>query len=246
MKRVMTVLAAAVTSAALISTALPVTSATAERKTQREGSIQVTPRPAVLRAKNVINVNFRIRFHQLPEGSFVVLEAFGPNGDVNNCGGCRATDPQDPAVFLVNLKYERFREPGQWRVQTKFFNAETSQYEAGPTTTFGVKRRTMLSADAAPEPVRRNTGLTVSGRLTKMSKYGVPRDFVSFSNGRVAIEFLRRGSRNWVHMGFAKTDRNGKYARRFTARFDGQWRARFPGNAFYGDVESAGDYVHVR
>ncbi|MDX3076729.1 hypothetical protein [Streptomyces sp. MI02-7b] len=129
---------------------------------------------------------------------------------------------------------------GYWRVHyagDTIFTAATSPVKhlvrtATRITTF----------NAAPEPVVAGRPITVSGNLQRQSGS----KWAAFANQKVGIYFRVYGSSRLAPMGYAYTDSRGHFSKRFTAQWDGAWRAVFrtPSGA-YLDTLSGFDTVYV-
>ncbi|MFF3563928.1 hypothetical protein ACFYXS_28155 [Streptomyces sp. NPDC002574] len=96
--------------------------------------------------------------------------------------------------------------------------------------------------NAAPEPVVAGRPITVSGNLQRQPGSA----WVAFANQKVDIYFRVYGSDRLASMGYARTDSRGHFSKRFTAKWDGAWRAvyRTPSGA-YLDTLSGFDTVYV-
>jgi hypothetical protein len=233
---------------AMAAVALPLTAvavaAPAQAAPQPNRSVRVTPSPVILQAKSSTWVTVKTRVDGLPAGSWVNVELRGPGGDYN--GEAVIEDSDGDGVFQTSLKFDRYNKPGAWRAETEIYNYDTGHTTEGPSTAFRVKRNTRLTANAKPEPVRKGRTLTVTGRLTQLTAYGIDGDYVGFRGQRVAVYFKKKGSAKWVFKGYAKTSAKGVYTKKFKAKADGSWQARFAGNGSYKNVISTADYVDVR
>ncbi|MFJ4985545.1 hypothetical protein ACIP9H_17275 [Streptomyces sp. NPDC088732] len=129
---------------------------------------------------------------------------------------------------------------GYWRISLAangVFTASTSPVKhlvrtATRITTF----------NAAPEPVVAGRPITVSGNLQRQSGS----TWTAFANQKVGIYFQVHGSDRLAPVGYAWTDSRGHFSKRFTAQWDGAWRAvyRTPSGA-YLDTLSGFDTVYV-
>lgn len=124
------------------------------------------------------------------------------------------------------------------------FNTTTKRFG------FRLLRRATFSAlaDATPEPVRRNTTLTVRGKLTRADwdsgKYA------SYGGQRVQVQFAARGSSTWTTVATTTSDHSGQVSARIkvggrTAR-DGSYRLFYSGNSVTGPAVSRSDFVDYR
>ncbi|REE97253.1 hypothetical protein [Thermomonospora umbrina] len=242
MKRALTLVAVSALALPVLAPAAAHADPTPPVAPAKAGTLRITPGTAVLDAQKSTPVTFHVRLPGLGKNSWVDLTARGPRGDIEFGD---AKDPDGDGVFTATIRFDRYSEAGVWRVESEIFNIDTGDDYAGPSGSFNVKRRTRLGVNAAPEPVKKGRTLTVSGRLTQLTKYGYP-DFSGYKGQRIHIQFKRRGSATWVNKGYATTDGGGKYVKRFTANLDGTWRAWFKGTATHVPVVSGVDHVDVR
>ncbi|MGX2998856.1 HtaA domain-containing protein [Streptomyces sp. JNUCC 64] len=105
-----------------------------------------------------------------------------------------------------------------------------------------VRLRTAINGlNASPEPVRAGAQLTVKGTLTKLD--GTWR---KASGETVNVWFKAAGATSWTKQGTARTNTQGDFAKKFTARKDGTWRATLTTNAALLGSTSGSDRVDVR
>jgi hypothetical protein len=238
MKRALTLIAA---TAALTPVLTPATAHA--RPTVAAPTISVSPGTVVPLAKSSKTVTIRVTAPGLGEYSYVSVDARGPKGDYD---GDVVDDPDGDGVFEARLQFDRMNEAGGWKVETTIYDGNTGDDYAGPSASFSVKRHTKLSANAAPEPVKKGGTISVGGRLTRLTQYGYPSDYVAYSGQRVYVYFKRKGTTKWVSKGYVTTDKYGKYVKKFKAAYDGYWRTGFAGTSMHAPVLSSGDFVDVR
>ncbi|HEX2312719.1 MAG TPA: hypothetical protein VHJ17_03240 [Thermomonospora sp.] len=237
MKRALVLLAVSATAVPLLAPG------TANAQAAKAPTLQITPSVAVLKAKSSTTVTFRLRVPGLHPESLVSVTARGPKGDFDFA---EANDRDKDGVWVATLRFDRLDQPGGWRAETEIYDFATGDDYAGPSGRFALKRGTALTVNGAPEPVKKGRTLSVGGRLTRLTEFGIPADYAAFGGQRVQIQFRRKGATGWVNKGFVTTGRDGKYLKRFKADRDGTWRAVFAGNALHAPVVSGGDYVDVR
>jgi hypothetical protein len=104
------------------------------------------------------------------------------------------------------------------------------------------KAASKVSANAGPEPVKKGKKLTVAGQLLHKSGSTLK----AYAHKKVAIYFKAKGAKKWKLIGWATTGKNGKYSIKITAKADGSWQTRFPGDAKNKASTSGSDYVDVR
>ncbi len=110
---------------------------------------------------------------------------------------------------------------------------------------FTLKRRTTwqtASVDAAPEPARRGSTISLRGRLLIVNWDA--RRYVGYGGRTVAVEF-RTPSGAYRQVRTATTDVNGWVRTTVPATLTGVWRVRYGGNAVAGAATAIGDTVAV-
>ncbi len=105
-------------------------------------------------------------------------------------------------------------------------------------------RRTTLTADAAPEPVRRGRKITVTGTLALAN--WETRAFTGWPGQPVQLQFRKSGAAAYTVVKMVKSGARGAVKTTVTANADGAWRYVFTGTPAYAAGASAGDAVDVR
>jgi hypothetical protein len=114
------------------------------------------------------------------------------------------------------------------------------------TNGFSLKRRTEWSpvgVNATPEPVKKGSTITITGRL-KIANWAEQR-YDGYSKRNIAVEFrTATGSYSTVK---TITSGSGGYVKTtVTAVRDGVWRFRYAGNSYAGGATAVGDSVDVK
>ncbi|SDS80103.1 hypothetical protein [Actinoplanes derwentensis] len=132
--------------------------------------------------------------------------------------------------------------PGEWR-----WSFAGSASAAGSTsgmdavTLYKVAR---LTANAAPEPVRKNRNLTVTGRLTRATTDAAT-TFTGYGSQSVRLQFRKTGSGRYKTVKTVRADAKGNLKTVVKATATGYWRWVFAGSATVAPVSAAGDHVKV-
>lgn len=103
-------------------------------------------------------------------------------------------------------------------------------------------RTGFTKVNAGPEPRKKGKKLTVVGRL----HYHNGTAWRPLAKRKVSIWFRARGTSKWVRKAVVTTNGKGRFRRKFIARKDGYWRAKFAGGPKFFGVTSGSDYVDVR
>jgi hypothetical protein len=126
--------------------------------------------------------------------------------------------------------------------------------------TFPLKRATrIVHFNTSPEPVRKDSPVTVKGQLQRAlpcpesgtvlrqsCEAGHPGFWHRYAGRAVDVYFDPVGDIGPRYRGTATTTTTGTFSRRFTARRPGTWSARFAGNSAHGPSISRRDYVALR
>ncbi len=194
----------------------------------------------------------------------VTVKVYHPETDLKDVWGVSASvyNPAGDVADFLPLPYARrsgdyvfytdavflcgWEPPGRYRIHTEvdWWDEELgTPRQATADTAFYVKRPTSLTYNASPEPARRGSYLTHSGRLmfdpfAAGAMYGP-------SGVRLRIAFKKAGTSTFVTKGSVTTGSGGYYLRKLQAWDDGTWRVEFPTNT-WRQTRLKYDYVDVR
>jgi hypothetical protein len=183
---------------------------------------------------------------------------------VNNACGteiiCRKSgstvDVTIPLRFTKDWWTAGLLHPGKYHpyilVSTDSPSAASATVELS-TPTVAVRRMTRVRAfDAAPEPLRRGSKVTITGRLQRTKSCLDPGAncgagewgyWSNYSAKQVRVYFDPAGARGPVYRKSLTTSGNGQFRGRFTVHASGRWYARFAGNAKHAARKSHKDGV---
>ncbi|MFC8731648.1 hypothetical protein ACFT5B_04235 [Luteimicrobium sp. NPDC057192] len=134
---------------------------------------------------------------------------------------------------------------GVWSAQY----AGTSSYAAVRSTGDYVvvsKRKTHLTVNASPEPVKKGGTVTVVGRLTHATSVRGTLHYTAYQGKTVTVWFDPTGPKGPTKVATLTTRADGTFAARRTQSVPGVWRVKFAGTANYAAATSTGDYVAVK
>ncbi|MBD0840282.1 hypothetical protein [Streptomyces sp. TRM68416] len=108
-----------------------------------------------------------------------------------------------------------------------------------------LKRRSAVTVNASPEPVKKGKTLTVTGKLKRANwdtntYTGLP------SGQSVTLQFRKKGSTTYTNVKGVKTASGGYLKTTVTASTDGYWRFKYAGISNTASSTAAGDYVDVQ
>jgi hypothetical protein len=161
------------------------------------------------------------------------VESFAPNGD--------STDFLWPMARTVSGDYATFTgwitncgqwdPPGKYRahIQVDWVAADYSDIGTEQTDrTFYIKRPTSLTYNASPEPAKKGSYLTHSGRL-KFDPFG-PGAMYGPSGVNLRLDFKPAGSTTYQYKTTITSGSSGYYSKKVATTGDGTWRLSFPTN----------------
>ncbi|MFG3015882.1 hypothetical protein ACGFZB_36645 [Streptomyces cinerochromogenes] len=110
---------------------------------------------------------------------------------------------------------------------------------------FPLQRFTKLTADAAPEPVKKGRTITVTGLITRASwDDGKYHGFSSSTSAK--LQYRKKTENSYTTLKSTGQVDDGRVKTTTPATYDGYYRLAYPGNWITPDVSSSGDYVDVR
>lgn len=133
---------------------------------------------------------------------------------------------------------------GKWRVRVIAYDKSGKALGSREDYWYEKYDTVITSYNAAPEPVRYGRAIYVSGRLWRVANNGL--GYTSYSGKPIGVYFRPKGAKSWTYMGATKTARDGRFRKAFNAKWDGTWRAYFPGTSNFDRQKSRDDYVDVR
>ncbi|MET9875504.1 calcium-binding protein [Actinacidiphila glaucinigra] len=167
-----------------------------------------------------------------------------------SCGEHAVTTYTCTLVLKSTSDYRHFgvsknSQAGTWKMWAYANGLNNGNYvQIDPAKTFKVLRATKLSANAAPEPVKKGRTIRVTGSLTlanwETHKYG------GYAGQKVALQFRKAGTTNYVNVKGITSSRTGSLKTTVKAAQDGYYRFNFIGSPTAAPVAAAGDHVDVK
>lgn len=109
---------------------------------------------------------------------------------------------------------------------------------------FKLLKRSKLTVNASPEPVAKNSTITVTGKLTRAN--WATKKYAAYAGQKVKLQFAKAGSSSWTTVKTISSSPTGVLKTTTKAGVDGTYRYVYAGNSTTSSVASAGDYVDVR
>ncbi|MFM9551293.1 MULTISPECIES: hypothetical protein [Streptomyces] len=131
-----------------------------------------------------------------------------------------------------------------WYVNASVTAGDDNWMTTDQAATFTVRRLATLGVNAAPEPVRKNAQLTVTGRLARADWR--THKSAGYSGRSVKLQFRKKGSDTYSTVKTVRSGSGGALRATVKAGADGYWRWTFAGNSTTSAAKATGDYVDVR
>ncbi|WP_093626861.1 hypothetical protein [Streptomyces sp. 3213.3] len=107
-----------------------------------------------------------------------------------------------------------------------------------------VQRAAKLTADAAPEPVKKGRTITVTGRLTRADWENEV--YTGYVSQPAKVQFRAKGSSTYTTVKTVTSTTGGALKTTVKATKDGYFRYVFAGTSTTGAATAAGDYIDVQ
>ncbi|MCT9078153.1 hypothetical protein [Streptomyces fulvoviolaceus] len=151
---------------------------------------------------------------------------------------CKATYDLIPGSNAINAV------AGTWKVWTIASGKDADHVQKDNAKTFKLQRASKLTANAAPEPVKKGKTITVTGKLTRANwdanKYS------GYASQSVKLQFRKKSSSTYTTVKTIKSNSTGELKTTTTASADGYYRYSFAGSATTPAVNATGDFIDVK
>ncbi|MGW3242056.1 calcium-binding protein [Streptomyces sp. NPDC001070] len=151
---------------------------------------------------------------------------------------CTATLAIDPKTLIDN------HAAGTWHAELWASDGDMNAVAKGGLAPTQVRRNSVLTVNAGPEPVAKGGTLTVTGKLTRAN--WETDKYAGYSGQSVALQFRSASSSTYTTVKTVTSSSTGALKTTVRASADGSWRFVYAGNSVTGKSTSAGDYVDVR
>ncbi|MET8942379.1 calcium-binding protein [Streptomyces sp. NPDC004542] len=164
----------------------------------------------------------------------------------STCTKVNATTSNCKASYTIDPGYNASlnKLAGSWKVWAIATGKDADHVQKDNAKTFQVQRLSKLTANAAPEPVKKGKTITVTGKLTRANwetgTYG------GYASQPVKLQFRKKGSSTYTTLKTVKTDSKGNLKTTTTASADGYYRYSFAGTSTTPAVSATGDYIDVQ
>ncbi|MFF9161589.1 hypothetical protein ACF081_15175 [Streptomyces longwoodensis] len=165
---------------------------------------------------------------------------------------CKGTVDVRPAEDLYNVDATTWKATGyviDWNDVDPYSTDEVDWSKVGVAdqdnlAAVRLQRRTAVTVNASPEPVRKGATITATGRLTIANwNTGV---YSGYAGVYAQLQFRKAGTTTYSTVKSVKTTSTGGLSTTVKASVDGYWRYNFVGTNAAPAIAAAGDYVDVR
>ncbi len=133
---------------------------------------------------------------------------------------------------------------GTWSAQFAGTASYAAVRSAGDTVAVA-KKKTHLTVNASPEPVKKGAKVTVAGRLTHATSVRGTLHYTSYPHKTLTVWFDPAGAKGASKVATVTTSSSGTYAVKRTQSVAGTWTVKFAGTAGYA-ATSGKDAVAVK
>ncbi|MGW0822129.1 hypothetical protein [Streptomyces sp. NPDC002845] len=157
---------------------------------------------------------------------------------------CKAVIDIRPGAGDLRNSYARTWKAGGLALLVDEVNGELGETWQGNRGKVAIKRHSKLTANAAPEPVKKGRTITVTGKLSHAG-WGSGK-YVGYKNRSVQLQFKKKGTSTFKKVKTIKTRKGGALRTTVRAKADGTYRYVFAGNSATAAVKSKGDFIDVK
>ncbi|MER5433135.1 hypothetical protein [Streptomyces sp. NPDC002588] len=136
-------------------------------------------------------------------------------------------------------------QAGNWKIGAAVFSVgDEDPVIKSNLGTAKVQRKATLTANAAPEPVKKGKTITVTGKLAR-ANWDTNKN-AGYASQSVKLQFRKKGSSTYTTVKTIKSSSTGTLKTTVKASADGYFRYVFAGTTTTSPVTSAGDFVDVK
>ncbi|MFE8966069.1 hypothetical protein ACFYMR_04475 [Streptomyces albogriseolus] len=136
------------------------------------------------------------------------------------------------------------KDAGAWKTAGRVWLAGDRHDIDDVKVPLQIKRATRATVNASPEPVRKGSTLTVTGKVTRAN--WDTHTYQGYAGRTVSLQFKAAGAKAYTTVRKVKSNRTGVLRTTVKAARSGTWRWVYYGNTTSGATASTGDYVVVR
>ncbi|MFF7946355.1 hypothetical protein [Streptomyces griseorubiginosus] len=153
---------------------------------------------------------------------------------------CKTVFTIDPAVAFKDGN----GTAGTWKLFLGAYDLYANASYNDDVVRTKIKRAAALTANAAPEPVKKGRTITVTGKLSRAN--WTTGKYAGYANQPVQLQFRKKGSNTYTTLKTVDTSSTGTLKATSKAVSDGYYRFAFAGTTTTGSATAPGDFVDVR
>ncbi|MEU7025133.1 calcium-binding protein [Streptomyces sp. NPDC046275] len=159
------------------------------------------------------------------------------SGTVKTCSHTFTFDPRTDAI------YNTLAGRNGWSAYVQV-RSQDGDYMSDDFPSVGLRRQTALTMDAGPEPVRKGTTLTASGRLSAAN--WDTNTWTPLAGQYVQLQYCAYPCTGYTTVRTVTTNSSGYLKAAVTASADGYWRWYYPATSWAQPRVSNADFIDVR
>ncbi|MET9485026.1 DUF5707 domain-containing protein [Streptomyces sp. NPDC006638] len=170
--------------------------------------------------------------------------AFYQNEESATCKASTATTSTCSLTVTVPSEQLINEDATTWKVGAWVTSKDGEDTKIDASGTVKIQRASKLTVDAAPEPVKKNGTVTITGKLSRANwDTGL---YAGYSTQSVILQFRKPTTTAYTNVKGVKTSTTGALKTTNKATVDGYYRWSFVGTATTPAINVAGDYVDVK
>ncbi|MEU9452185.1 hypothetical protein [Streptomyces sp. NPDC048277] len=133
---------------------------------------------------------------------------------------------------------------GTWKLFLGAWDLYANPSFNNEVTSASIKKLSTLTADATPEPVKKGSTITVTGKLARANwSTGT---YAGYASQPAKLQFRKKGSSTYTTLKTVRTNSTGVLKTTTKATVDGYYRYVFAGTTTTAASTATGDFVDVR
>ncbi|WUD74722.1 calcium-binding protein [Streptomyces sp. NBC_00510] len=169
-----------------------------------------------------------------------------PATDYAACTVVNATTSTCKVSITIDPQADLYKNAlaGSWKVYALVGGKDGDYVEKEIAGTAKIKRNTVVTVNATPEPVKKGKTITVTGKLTRAN--WETHKYAGYTGQSVQLQFRKKGTTAYKTVKTVKSSSTGALKTTVKASVDGYWRYNFVTTSLSGASVSTADFVDVK
>ncbi|TLS41824.1 calcium-binding protein [Streptomyces montanus] len=133
---------------------------------------------------------------------------------------------------------------GGWKVWALAQGTDGDYVQKDNVKGFKIQRASKLTVNAAPEPVKKNKTITITGKLSRAN--WETEKYAGYTDQAVKLQFKKKGSSTYTDVKTVESGSGGALKTTVKAAQDGYFRYVFAGTSTTPAVKATGDFIDVQ